>query len=52
MRILEQLGNGRSVRYIADDFGISFNTVRTHARHVYEKLSIHSKQELIDLVRS
>lgn len=50
IRILAQLARGRSARYIADDLGISFNTVRTHIRHVYEKTGIHSKQELIDLV--
>lgn len=49
-RILVQVGRGRSARYIADDMGISFNTVRTHIRHVYEKMGIHSKQELIDLI--
>lgn len=52
MRILDQVARGRSARYIAEDLGISFNTVRTHIRHIYEKLSIHSKQELIDLVES
>ena len=52
MRILDQVARGRSARYIAEDLGVSFNTVRTHIRHIYEKLSIHSKQELIDLVES
>ena len=28
---------------------ISHNTTRTHIKHVYEKLNIHSKQELLDL---
>lgn len=41
---------GRSAKYIADELFISYNTTRTHIRHVYEKLDIHSKQELIDLV--
>ena len=50
VRILAQLSRGRSARYISDELGISFNTVRTHIRHVYEKTGIHSKQELIDLV--
>ena len=49
VRILEQLARGRTARYISDELGISFNTVRTHIRHVYEKMGIHSKQELIDL---
>ncbi len=49
-RILVLVARGRSARYIAEELGVSFNTVRTHIRHVYEKLAIHSRQELIDLV--
>ena len=49
--ILELVAMGRSAQYIADDLTISYNTVRTHIKHVYEKLNIHSKQGLIDLVR-
>lgn len=48
--ILEFMARGRSARYVADELGVSFNTVRTHIRHVYEKLGIHSRQDLIDLV--
>ena len=49
--ILELVAMGRSAQYIADDLTISYNTVWTHIKHVYQKLNIHSKQELIDLVR-
>lgn len=48
--ILAFIALGRSAKYIAEELGISYNTARTHIRHVYEKLNIHSKQELIDLV--
>ena len=48
--VLELLARGRSARYVAEELGVSFNTVRTHIRHVYEKLGIHSRQDLIDLV--
>lgn len=48
--ILELIALGRSAKYIADDLTISHNTTRTHIKHVYEKLNIHSKQELLDLV--
>lgn len=48
---MELVGEGRSASYISDALGISFNTVRTHIRHVYEKMGVHSKQELIDLVK-
>lgn len=48
--ILGLIAMGRSAKYIADELMISHNTTRTHIKHVYEKLNIHSKQELIDLV--
>lgn len=50
VRILAYVSQGRSARYISEELGVSFNTVRTHIRHVYEKIGIHSRQELIDLV--
>ena len=48
--ILRFAALGRSAKYIADELFISHNTAKTHIKHVYEKLNIHSKQELIDLV--
>ena len=48
--ILRYTALGRSARFIAEDLLISHNTARTHVKHVFEKLNIHSKQELIDLV--
>lgn len=50
--ILELLARGRSKAYIADAFFISENTVRGHAKRLYAKLEVHSKQELVDLVES
>ncbi|OUO92011.1 hypothetical protein B5F40_01370 [Gordonibacter sp. An230] len=50
VEILGLIAMGRSAKYIADELHISYNTTRTHIRHVYEKLNIHAKQELIDLV--
>jgi DNA-binding CsgD family transcriptional regulator len=48
--ILGLIAMGRSAKYIAEELVISLNTTRTHVKHVYEKLNIHAKQELIDLV--
>lgn len=48
--IFELIAMGRSATYIADELTISYHTTRTHIKHVYEKLGVHSKQELIDLV--
>lgn len=51
-QIFALLAQGRSQTYIRDTLFLSKNTVGTHVRHVYAKLGIHSKQELIDLVRA
>ena len=48
--VLEGLFNGRTAPYIARDLSVSINTVRSHAKHIYTKLSVHSQQELIDLI--
>ena len=48
--ILALMALGRSAKYISEELTVSYNTTRTHVRHIYEKLNIHSKQELIDLV--
>ena len=48
--ILRYVALGRSAKYIAEELLISHNTARTHIKHVYEKLNIHSKQRLIDLI--
>jgi DNA-binding CsgD family transcriptional regulator/uncharacterized membrane protein len=50
--ILGLLARGRSRTYIADAFFISENTVHGHAKRIYEKLDVHTKQELIDKVES
>lgn len=46
------LAQGRSIPYIRDELIISRETAATHAKHIYAKLGVHSRQELIDLVHS
>ncbi|WP_180326610.1 helix-turn-helix transcriptional regulator [Raoultibacter phocaeensis] len=41
---------GNSVAAIAKKLFISENTVRGHAKSIYRKLDVHSKQQLIDLM--
>ena len=45
------LSMGMSVKTIAEMRGVSENTVKTHAAHAYRKLDVHSREELMDLVR-
>ena len=48
--ILSLLVRGRSKAHIAEAFLISENTVRGHVKHIYAKLEVHGKQELLDKV--
>ncbi len=48
--VLVALARGRSAQRIADTFVVSKETARTHIRHVYQKLDVHSREELMDLV--
>jgi len=45
--ILSHLVKGMSYKMIADKCGISYNTVSTHIRKIYEKLHVHSATEAI-----
>lgn len=50
--VMELVVRGDTVARIAERLEVSENTVRTHTKRIYSKLSVHSKQELGDLVRS
>lgn len=50
--VMELIARGHSVANIAEKLVISENTVRTHSKHIYTKLDIHSRQELLDLLES
>lgn len=43
--VLERLAAGCPYKEIAKEFGVSFNTIRTHVNRIYEKLHVHSRQE-------
>lgn len=45
------LVQGRDRAFIAERLGLSEGTVKTHVQHVYQKLGVHSKQELISAAR-
>ena len=48
VEVLQLLCKGRSKSYIAESLFISENTVRSHSKHIYAKLDVHSKQEILD----
>lgn len=48
--VLHLLARGRTSPVIQEKLFLSHNTVKTHVRHIYTKLNIHSQQELIDIV--
>lgn len=48
--ILPFLARGRGAKHIADKLYISPETVRTHCKRIYDKMDVHTKEELLDLV--
>ena len=50
--VLLLLARGRTLPYIESQLFISNSTARTHARNIYRKLDVHTKQALINMVES
>ena len=47
--VLVRLAHGRSGAYIAQELTLSENTVKGHAKRLYAKLGVHTRQELINM---
>jgi DNA-binding NarL/FixJ family response regulator len=45
--ILSSLSKGNSYKLIAAQFSISIDTVRTHIKHIYEKMQVRSQTEAV-----
>ena len=43
------LAAGRNSTRIQEELNISAGTTNTHCHHVFQKLAVHSQQEVIDL---
>ncbi len=50
LEVMKMLCKGRTKSYIAEALYLTENTVRSHTKHLYTKLDVHSKQELMDMV--
>jgi LuxR family transcriptional regulator, maltose regulon positive regulatory protein len=51
-RVLRYLPTNLSAPEIANQLSVSANTVRTHMRHVYEKLGAHRRADAVDRARA
>ena len=45
--ILEQIANGKSRSKIAKEMFIDLETVKSHIKHIYVKLNVHSREDAI-----
>ena len=43
------LAQGRTCSFVQEELVLAESTVKTHMSHIYAKLGVHSKQEIIDL---
>lgn len=46
-RLLKLLVEGHNYTTAAQELGVSYNTIKFHMRHIYEKLQVHSKSEAV-----
>lgn len=51
IEILLLFAQGRSANWIADHLTISKNTVRSHLRAIYVKCDVHTRQDLLDMLK-
>jgi len=49
--VLRELSAGKSNRQIADKLYVSVGTVKTHARHIYEKLAVNNRTHAVARAR-
>jgi DNA-binding CsgD family transcriptional regulator len=50
--VFHLLATGRNAARIQEELMISMGTVNSHTYHIYQKLNIHTQQELIDLMQN
>lgn len=50
-QILDMLAKGHGNKHISDQLFISINTVKTHIRHIYEKLQVNNRVEALNKIK-
>lgn len=50
LEVMTLIAQGRNSTYIQEKLFLSRSTVQTHRMHLYQKLGIHTKEELLDLL--
>lgn len=49
-QVFTYLARGRNAQFIADELYISLPTAKSHIYNIYNKLGVHSRQELLNLI--
>lgn len=49
--VMTLFAKGRNLDYIKDELCLSKSTVSTHRQHIYQKLGVHSLQDMLDLIQ-
>jgi LuxR family maltose regulon positive regulatory protein len=52
LRVLRYLPSDLSVQEIASELTLSVNTIRTHMRHIYDKLQAHRRKDVVAQARA
>jgi LuxR family maltose regulon positive regulatory protein len=50
-RVLRYLPTNLSKREIAQELYVSFHTIKTHMKHIYQKLDAHNRREAVERAR-
>lgn len=48
--IFHIISKGRNAEYVSNELFISVHTAKTHIANIYQKLDVHSSQEMLDLI--
>ena len=48
--IFHIISKGRNAEFVSNELYISVHTAKTHIANIYQKLDVHSSQEMLDLI--